>query len=36
MPANLPPQDFEAEKHFRNAASPEEKVEDNEVIELHI
>jgi uncharacterized protein len=27
MPANLPPQYFEAEKRFRNAASAEEKVE---------
>ncbi|HEX75581.1 MAG TPA: TGS domain-containing protein [Dehalococcoidia bacterium] len=27
MPANLPPQYFEAEKHFRIARSPEEKIE---------
>jgi hypothetical protein len=27
MPANLPPQYFEAEKHYRLAKSPEEKVE---------
>lgn len=27
MPANLPPQYFEAEKRFRNAATPEEKIQ---------
>ena len=27
MPANLPPQYFEAEKHFRTAKTPEEKIE---------
>jgi len=27
MPANLPPQYFEAEKHYRLAKTPEEKVE---------
>jgi len=27
MPANLPPQYFEAEKRFREAKSPEEKIE---------
>jgi hypothetical protein len=36
MPANLPPQNFEAEKRFRKVASPEEKAEGNDVIELHI
>jgi hypothetical protein len=27
MPANLPPQYFEAEKRLRSAQSPEEKIE---------
>ena len=27
MPANLPPQYFEAEKHYRRAKTPQEKIE---------
>jgi len=32
MPANLPPQYFEAEKRFRTATSPEEKIEALEIM----